>query len=267
MTEAEWLTCADPQKMLEFLGGKASDRKARLFAVACCRRILHLLTDARSRRAVEVAERFADGEATDNERDVADAAANEASKDAYASVALAIRRGADGRMIFLGNYNSAEATATAAAVCYCSTLAPGNLSLSTSFKGSWETFMAWVARGAASAVAQATSRVADSVPACDAAITTAEKSEKVEQCNLLRCLFGNPIRPLLLASSWLTWNDGTVQKIAQAIYDERAFDRMSILANALEEAGCTKQDIRTHCRQPGEHVRGCWVVDLLLGKD
>ncbi len=67
-------------------------------------------------------------------------------------------------------------------------------------------------------------------------------------------------------AAWLAWNGGTVQKVAQSIYDERAFDRMPILADALEEAGCTNQDILGHCRQPREHVRGCWVVDLLLGE-
>ncbi len=67
-------------------------------------------------------------------------------------------------------------------------------------------------------------------------------------------------------SSWLSWNDGIIPKLAQAIYDDRAFDRLPILADALEEAGCTNADILNHCRQPGEHVRGCWVVDLLLGK-
>ena len=56
-------------------------------------------------------------------------------------------------------------------------------------------------------------------------------------------------------------------KFAQAIYDDRDFDRLPILADALEEAGCTNADILAHCRQPGEHVRGCWVVDLLLGKE
>jgi hypothetical protein len=65
---------------------------------------------------------------------------------------------------------------------------------------------------------------------------------------------------------WLSWNDGIVPKLAQAIYDDRVFDRLPILADALEEAGCTNADILNHCRQPGEHVRGCWVVDLLLGK-
>ncbi len=62
-------------------------------------------------------------------------------------------------------------------------------------------------------------------------------------------------------------NGNTVQKIARGIYDDRAFDRMPILADALEEAGCTDIEILNHCRQPGEHFRGCWVVDLLLGKE
>jgi len=58
-----------------------------------------------------------------------------------------------------------------------------------------------------------------------------------------------------------------VVKLAESIYDERAFDRMPILADALEEAGCANADILAHCRQPGEHVRGCWAVDLILGKE
>jgi hypothetical protein len=88
-----------------------------------------------------------------------------------------------------------------------------------------------------------------------------------QQCHHLRDLFSPlPFRPISINLVMLSWNDGTVPKIAQAIYDERAFDRMPILADALEEAGCTDAEILNHCRQPGEHVRGCWVVDLLLGK-
>jgi hypothetical protein len=61
----------------------------------------------------------------------------------------------------------------------------------------------------------------------------------------------------------LAWNNGTVVKMAQAIYEEHAFGRMPVLADALEEAGCDSPDILTHCRNGAEHARGCWVIDLL----
>jgi hypothetical protein len=93
-----------------------------------------------------------------------------------------------------------------------------------------------------------------------------EKEERAAQCHMLRCVFGNPFRPSSIDPAFLTWNGGTISNIALAIYDERAFDRLPILADALEEAGCTNPDILDHCRQPGEHVRGCWVIDLILGK-
>jgi hypothetical protein len=86
------------------------------------------------------------------------------------------------------------------------------------------------------------------------------------QCTLLRCIFGNPFRPSCIDPACLAWHDGTVRRIAEAIYDDHAFGQLPILADALEEAGCTEADVLNHCRQPGEHARGCWVVDLLLGK-
>jgi hypothetical protein len=82
----------------------------------------------------------------------------------------------------------------------------------------------------------------------------------------LRDIFGNPFRSISIDSVWVEWNDRTVLRLAQAIYDERAYDRLPILADALEEAGCNDGVILSHCRQPGEHVRGCWVLDELLGK-
>ena len=90
--------------------------------------------------------------------------------------------------------------------------------------------------------------------------------EKQQQCSILRDISGNPFDACpVLAPAWLEWNDRCVMKLAQAIYDERAFDRMPILADALEDAGCDDADILAHCRGDGPHVRGCWVVDLLLG--
>jgi hypothetical protein len=79
-------------------------------------------------------------------------------------------------------------------------------------------------------------------------------------------VYGNPYRPVAIAPEWPRWKDGTVRNIAQAIYDERAFDRLPILADALEEAGCTNRDILNHCRCDGAHARGCWVVDLILNE-
>jgi hypothetical protein len=90
--------------------------------------------------------------------------------------------------------------------------------------------------------------------------------EAVSHCNLLRDIFGDPFQIVLILSAWLRWNDGTIPKLAQAIYDDRTFDRLPLLADALEEAGCDNQEILDHCRSNNEHVRGCWVVDLILGK-
>ena len=78
-----------------------------------------------------------------------------------------------------------------------------------------------------------------------------------------RDVAGNPFRPVVADPAWLT---SKVVAIATAIYADRAFDRMPILADALEEAGCLNADILLHCRGAGPHVRGCWVVDLVLGK-
>jgi hypothetical protein len=83
----------------------------------------------------------------------------------------------------------------------------------------------------------------------------------------VRDVFGNPFRPVKPGASWLQWHDRIVPKMAQAIYDDSAFDRLPILADALEEAGCTDHAVLDHCRQPGEHARGCWVIDLLLAND
>ncbi len=235
MTEAEWLTYIDPGPMLEFLKGKASDRKFRLFSCACYRRIWHKLPEV-SRQAVEVAEQFVDGKATPVElRSVRQlvvsqpggsewlAVRNEAESHPMGSEWLAVRKAS--------GYSASAAASSAAS----------KFSWTSDGRYAHEPFV----------------------------------SECKFQTIIVREVFGNPLRSMPpLPASVLTWNDSTVRRIAEVIYDERYLPegtldnaRLAILADALEEAGCTNADILNHCRQPGEHVRGCWVIDLLLGKE
>jgi hypothetical protein len=86
--------------------------------------------------------------------------------------------------------------------------------------------------------------------------------------DLLRDVFGSPfVQAAPVGPGWLSWNGGTVARLARGICEERAFDRLPILADALEEAGCHDESILAHCRGPGPHVRGCWVIDRLLGRE
>jgi hypothetical protein len=255
VTESEWLACTDPREMLEALqaGGLLPERKARLFAVACCRRIWPLLTYERSRRAVEVAERYADGAATDAERLLGGDAAFEAERE------ILTTKGA-----------TKSADMAAGAACYPTAADEEFLSPpeGVEFTAPW---------GAAFCAARS---VAYDVPRFQRrAVWTrlqeqAREEEHAAQAVVLRDLFGNPFRPLPpLAPSLLNWHGGIILKLAQAAYDHRDLPsghldpaRLAVLADALEEAGCTSPDLLNHCRRPGVHVRGCWVIDLLLGK-
>ena len=122
------------------------------------------------------------------------------------------------------------------------------------------------AAGAAYEVAEANrvDKLAESVSwGASQAMGEASQEESLHQTVILRDIFGHPNRGVNLDLNWFT---PAVTSLAEAIYADHAFDRLPILADALEDAGCTNRDILDHCRQPGEHVRGCWVVDLVLGK-
>ena len=99
------------------------------------------------------------------------------------------------------------------------------------------------------------------------------KSVEAIYCGQLRDIFGNPFRPVKVERKWLSWQHNTVVKLAQAIYEGRVLpegtldaSRLAVLADALEEAGCTNAEILGHLRSPGSHLLGCWAVDLLMGK-
>jgi hypothetical protein len=92
-------------------------------------------------------------------------------------------------------------------------------------------------------------------------------ADKGTVCHFIREVFCNPVRTLTVDPAWLTWGDGIVVRLARAAYDERRFDDLPILADALEDAGCADAELLGHLRGPGPHVRGCWAVTLLLGKE
>jgi hypothetical protein len=124
-----------------------------------------------------------------------------------------------------------------------------------------------IANDAADAVAYHAVHGTGSQDPNEALWKSARNAERAVQCGLIRDLFGPLLfRPRVVYPTWLRWHDGAIVHIAQAIYNDRRFQELPILADALEEAGWTDREILGHCREPGDHVRGCWVVDLILGK-
>ncbi len=208
MTESEWLTCTNPMLMLEFLQGKGSGRKLRLFACACCRRVVRLLSEKQYRDGLAVAERIAEGVGTEAER-------------AEASVSHPWYSDLVGCALIADPFEAARA-------------------------------------------AQYYAAKAVRIEVSNDKVNTAWITERTAQTDLLRDIFGQACHPILVDPDWLT---STVVTLARVGYDDRAFDRLPILADALEDSGCTDQTILDHCRSGGEHVRGCWVLDLLLDKE
>jgi hypothetical protein len=267
MTEPEWLDCTDPMLILEYLPESATDRKLRLFAVACCRRIWHLLREAGSREAVAIAEQDAEGFIGRNEKEQAsqDAAHAFILQGAASDVVDPQLQSALGWFYdqaeatrYLEIYRAAYQTALANrppdeaainAAAYAAFAAHSAVSLPANLAAEFACGHAAIAMGF------------DTHPATDPG--SGDPAELTEQCRLLRDIFCNPFRSAAVDPSWLT---PKVNRLTQTIYDDQVFDRMLELANALEEGGCTNKEILQHCRQQGVHVRGCWVVDLLLGK-
>jgi hypothetical protein len=249
MTEAEWLACGEPKKMLEFLMGRPSTRKFRLFAVACCRKITPLMLKSKlGYRAVVIAEKLADGlPVVENIAEFRDRLAIEDYD--FARIDHGPHTTKEDYVIYYA----------AGAACYA--LEDEGHFLGKVAKDYGEPGILQVPHQAALAAAhweRKTSR--------HGLKESGFRRELRGIIPIVHEIFGNPFRPPPpLPAVSLDWNDGTVRRIAQAIYEERAFDRLPILADALEEAGCTDADILNHCRQPGEHVRGCWVIDLIRG--
>jgi hypothetical protein len=235
MTEQEWLSATDPNRMLEYLWTTPTNRKFRLFGAACCREGWNRLAHPSSRQAVEAIERFADNQITAEEL-------LHARQCHRSSEEVRIQRNAANAISeasFVGHRNTAALQSAIGAAKYAAHAftdkAEGG---ATSYKDpSWR-------------------------PLWDTA--------RNRQANLVRDIF-NPFRPVSILPAWLT---PAVLNLAQAAYVNRLLpsglldrSQLAVLADALEEAGCDKQDILTHLRGPGPHVRGCWLLDLLLNKE
>jgi hypothetical protein len=229
VTEKEWLVCTDPERMLAFLTDKASHRKLRLFLVACCRRVLPDSPDEAMVEALAVAERFADGDESRHR---------------------------------LARVRSSLKTHHADRVRRWSPLYTNHIRSVPAWHANREQIVR-AAREGVGCCAWASTRTLSG----GFVTMTFPKDEMAAQAALLRDIFGNPYRPITINPAWLTWSNGTVRRIAQGIYVDRAFDRMPILADALEDSGCDNADLLNHCRQPSVHDRGCWVVDLLTGRE
>src|SRR4051794_34024961 len=191
MTETEWLTSTNLMPMLDYLTGKASDRKLRLFGVACCRQVWHLLEDGRSRLAVEAAEALADQPTDDSGR-------YREVRDAAHTVAAILHAG----VLQAGDPRS---QASAEARAYAANAARETLS-TPKYVGC-----------VAGAVSRAVKRWAQTrgLPPRPTA-----KKERANQCDLLREVLGNPFQEIVVDASWLTWHGGLIATVATVIYQE-----------------------------------------------
>ncbi len=230
MNEAEWDVCANPFRMLEVLRGRLSDRKLRLFAVACCRRVQGFILDTRALDALAVAERFADGLVADAERSRARQAVQQAAQSREVTRAPTLpkwQRRAASAVYWANDHRPSRAAMNA---------------LSLAIDVLIERAGGYLSREAPAIMS----------------------TERQAQADMLRDLFGNPFRPPPSAEA--AGYSPTVLGLARAIYEQGRFADLLILADALEEAGCTDGELLGHLRSPGPHVRGCWALDLILGE-
>jgi hypothetical protein len=239
MTESEWAAGNDPLPLLRCLPAGQASRKRVLLVCAAWQQLRQALPETPSQQALAALEQLAEENGNED-------------PGKLMWTALQIEEPIWPR-IWQENGDfqpawTAETVALAATVLFC-----------TAALGFGDEYFATEAEAA---------RAAEKVAREDERVAAAWTEQLARLAALVRDIFGPlPFRRVAVEPSWLTWNSGAVAKLARAIYDGRALERLPVLADALEEAGCTNVDILNHCRQPGDHLRGCWVLDLLLGKE
>ncbi len=245
-----WDTCDNPETMLDLVWEKVSLRKLRLFGLACCRRVAHLIDDESMSvpRLLELAEANADGLAGDAEM-------RAARSQLQLSQSWASRREKQPPPNKLRQIRASGFAIDAFADIFG--LLPRQCDLYPPYPLPDDPD--WIL--GSDVLEDARLACAWSAPASQQ--EEAFAAEGALQAQLVREIIANPFRPVVLAVAWLT-RDAVA--IAHEIYDERRFGDMPILADALEDAGCKDPTILDHCRQSGQHVRGCWLIDTLTGK-
>jgi hypothetical protein len=261
----------------------AGARTQRLFACACCRRIEGRLSDERSRRAVEVAERFAERLATREELLEAHRAAGKVAQafgshedfEAFGEAPpWPVLEGRLGRGAIVP-----EGSLTVSPVTLDHDQGSGNRPLERLWPFGARSLPEegrrayWSARAAAEA-ANPDARAAAVFTSWAVRRTAASvvyapyggDPESEVQLALLDDLVGTILCPRTVDPLCLRWNQQTVARLARVIYDERCFEEMPVLGDALEEAGCTDVSLLEHCRSGGPHLRGCWALELILAE-
>ncbi len=232
MDEQTWLESIDSAAMLEFVWhwDQLSERKLWWFRVICCSRILRLANDESAREAVRVAEAIAEREEEETRLE---------------DIVHGIAR---------GGHDATQAAARQA----CSALLEWNADLHA------------LRAGLNNAVLSIGYEVGYRGPG-DATWgrprQEAMQREREVHAALFREIVGNPFQEISIDQEWFSFRNGLVRTMAAMIYSDRRFEDMPILADALEDAGCDSADILNHLRGPGTHVRGCWALDLILGKE
>jgi hypothetical protein len=236
MTEADWQACVDPATMLRWVGDRMSARKQRLFACACCRRVAFMVDawayDFRRddyRRALATAEWFADGEATAAEL----ANAHSDADDSTFINADLEYADLDGGVDPFRDVASADPAVVA---------------------DIGQQILLLVREFGTDPTATGPRRRHDAE----------ERAERAAQAHLLRDLLGNPFHPTAFDAGW---RSPVVAQLAAKCYQARTFDRLPILADALQDAGCNAEELLAHLRGSGPHARGCWAVDQVLAKE
>lgn len=258
MSEADWLACTDPGILQFYLPPAASDRKLRLVACACCRRAWHLLGNL-GRFAVEVAERFADGHATSEELASAEAGARKVMEDSHPGTeesAVTDERAWYAAMCPVG---AAMNRSSGGVVTNLTVLRDNEpQSLVEPVDRAKQAYEAMDLAGALQSASWALAWDATNANIEDPAWEAAQLAEQARQMDLLRHIAGNPFKPYPAPLSW----PAAVIQLAQAVY--QGADAGFALHDALLEAG--HPELAEHFRHEQTHPKGCWVVDLVLGK-